>query len=162
MGNLLGYLQTAVKAKTGVSGAVLVGAILAAVGLVATIVWLSVTLFIWIARKYDDPTLAGLALSGLYLLITIIAAITAVVARRINLRRAERELQSRKAAFASTFLSGGIAPTVLSVGLDVGRSIGWRRLVMMAGVALVTTGLVREWTAHQSEAKDEAEPPSEP
>ena len=35
---------------------------------------------------------------------------------------------------------------------------------MLAGVALLTTGLVREWTARRRRrsAEDEADPPSEP
>jgi len=155
MGDWLGYLQTAAKAKTGVSGGVVVGAIIAAFGVVATIVWLSVTLFIWIAERYDDPTLAGLVLSGIYLLITIIAAVAAVIARRINQRRAEEALQARKAAFASTFLTGGIAPTLLSVGLNAGQSIGWRRVVMLVGVALLTAGVAREWSAREAAEKGE-------
>ena len=165
MGDWLGYLQTAAKAKTGVSGGVVVGGILAAAGAVATLVWLSITLFIWIAERYDDPTLAGLVLSGIYLLITVIAAIFALAARRLNRRRAEAALQARKAAFTSTLLSGGIAPTLLSAGLEIGRSIGWRRLVMLAGVALLTTGLVREWTAREARRQgdeDQADPPPEP
>jgi hypothetical protein len=94
----------------------------------------------------------------------VIAAIFAVTACRLNRRRAEAALQARKAAFTSTLLSGGIAPTLLSAGLEIGRSIGWRRLVMMAGVALLTTGLVREWTAREAADKDEdqADPPPEP
>jgi hypothetical protein len=127
-------------------------------------VWLSITLFIWIAERYDDPTLAGLVLSGIYLLITVIAAISALVVRRLNRRRAEEALQARKAAFTSTLLSGGIAPSLLSAGLEIGRSIGWRRLVMLAGVALLTTGLVREWTAREAadeSAGDQAGPPPE-
>lgn len=162
MGDWLGYLQTAAQAKTGVSTGVVVGGILAALGSVATLVWLSVSLFLWIVQRYDDPMLAGLVLSGIYLVITIVAAIAAVVAQRVNRRRAEEALQARKSAFTSTLLSGGIAPTLLSAGLQVGQSIGWRRIVMLAGVALLAAGVAREWTAHQAETNDEAEPPSEP
>ena len=36
-------------------------------GAVGTLVWLSITLFIWLAERFDDPTLAGLVLSGVYL-----------------------------------------------------------------------------------------------
>ena len=79
----------------------------------------------------------------------------------MNRRRAEEALQARKSAFTSTLLSGGIAPTLLSAGLQVGQSIGWRRIVMLAGVALLAAGVAREWTAHQAETNDEAEPPSE-
>ena len=125
MGDWLGYLQTAAKAKTGVSAGVVVGGILAAAGAVATLVWLSITLFIWIAERFDDPILAGLVLSGIYLRSPLIAAIAAVVARRINRQRAEAALQARKAAFASTLLSGGIAPTCCrSDWRSAGRSAG--------------------------------------
>ena len=110
MGDWLGYLQTAAKAKTGISSGVVIGGIIAAVGAVATVVWLSITLFIWLAERFDNLTLAGLVLSGIYLLITLIAAITAVTVRRLNHRRAEVELQARKAAFTSSLLTGGIGP----------------------------------------------------
>src|SRR5215207_4244773 len=116
MGDWIGYLQTAAKAKTGISSGVLIGGIIAAVGAVASVVWLSITLFIWLAERFDNLTLAGLVLSGIYLLITLIAAITAVTVRRLNHRRAEAELQARKAAFTSSLLTGGIAPSMLSAG----------------------------------------------
>ncbi len=161
MGDWLGYLQTAAKAKTGISSGVVIGGIIAAVGAVATVVWLSITLFIWLAERFDNLTLAGLVLSGIYLLITLIAAITAVTVRRLNHRRAEVELQARKAAFTSSLLTGGTAPSMLSAGLEIGRTIGWRRLVVMAGVGLLTAGLVREWTARQA-AEEPADPPPEP
>ena len=157
MGDWLGYLQTAAKAKTGISGGVVIGGLLAAAGTVGTLVWLSITLFIWLAERFDDLTFAGLVLSGIYFLITLIAVVTALTVRRINHRRAEAELQARKAAFSSTLLSGGLAPTLLSAGLQVGRTVGWRRLVMMAGVALLTTGLVREWTARGDEPLEDDE-----
>jgi hypothetical protein len=164
MGDWLGYLQTAAQAKTGVSSGVVVGGILAALGAGATMVWLSVTLFIWIAQRYDDPLLAGLVLSGIYLAISVVAAVAALIARRVNRRHAEEELQARKAAFSSTLLSGGIAPTLLSFGLQAGRSLGWRRIVMLAGVALLTAGVAREWTARAAaeHGDDESDPPSEP
>ena len=167
MGDLLGYLQTAAKAKTGISAGVVVGGLLAAAGAFGMLVWLSITLFIWLAERFDDLTLAGLILSGVYFIMMLIAVVTALTVRRLNQRRAEAELQARKAAFSSSLmslplLSGGIAPTLLSAGLQVGRTVGWRRLVMMAGVALLTTGLVREWTARGDDDTPEDDPPSEP
>jgi hypothetical protein len=167
MGDWLGYLQTAAKAKTGISTGVVVGGLLAAAGAFGMLVWLSITLFIWLAERFDDLTLAGLILSGIYFVVMLIAVVTALAVRRLNLRRAEAELAARKAAFSSSLmslplLSGGIAPTILSAGLQVGRTVGWRRLVMMAGVALLTTGLVREWTARGDEDAPEDDPPTEP
>jgi hypothetical protein len=168
MGDWLGYLQTAAKAKTGISVGVVIGGVLAAGAAFGTLVWLSITLFIWVAERYDNLTIAGLVLSGLYFCVALVALVTAVTIRSLNARRAERELETRKAAFSATLLpgllSGGLAPTLLSAGLQVGRTVGWRRLVMMAGVALLTTGLVREWTARRGdEDTDEThEPPAEP
>jgi hypothetical protein len=169
MGDWLGYLQTAAKAKTGISVGVVIGGVLAAGAAFGTLVWLSITLFIWVAERYDNLTIAGLVLSGLYFCVALIALVTAVTIRSLNARRAERELETRKAAFSATLLSGGLlsgglAPTLLSAGLQVGRTVGWRRLVMMAGVALLTTGLVREWTARRGDGEGEEPegPPSEP
>lgn len=162
MGDWLGYLQTAAKARTGISSGVVIGGVLAAAAAAGTLVWLSITLFIWLAERYDNLTFAGLVLSGIYFLIALIALVTALTIRRINHRRAEEELQARKAAFSSTLMSGGLAPTLLSAGLQVGRTVGWRRLVMMAGVALLTTGLVREWTAHREEDVGSDETPDDP
>jgi hypothetical protein len=170
MGDWFGYLQAAAKSKTGLSGGVVIGGLLAAAGFVGTLVWLSITLFIWLAERFDNLTLAGLVLSGVYFLVSVIALATALTVRRLNHRRAEAELQARKAAFSSSLLSspllsGGIAPTLLSAGLQVGRTVGWRRLVMMAGVALLTTGLVREWTARSGDDDNDEtadDPPVEP
>ncbi len=129
MGDWLGYLQTAAKAKTGISAGVVVGGLLAAAGAFGTLVWLSITLFIWIAERFDDLTLAGLILSGIYFIVMLIAVVTALTvapaqstARRSRVGGPQGGLQFVSESLP--LLSGGIAPTLLSAGLQVGRTIG--------------------------------------
>jgi len=139
--DLLGYLRLTARAKTGLSGGIVVCGAVAALAAFATLVWLSITLFAWIARRYDDPVLAGLVLSGIYLVLAIICGLTVVIARRRAIQQAEMALAARKAALFD--------PSLIATGVQIGNAIGWRRLVSLAGVALLAGGLAREWFAHR-------------
>ncbi len=84
------------------------------------------------------------------------------MAKRVNRRRAEAAWQASKAACTSTLLSGGIAPTLLSFGLEAGRALGWRRVAMLVGVALLASGVAREWTTRGADRDDAPDAPAEP
>ncbi len=152
MGDWAGYLRLMASAKTGVSGNVVAGGAVAVWAALGVLLWLSITLFIWIALglTWNQWVLAGLVLSGLYFLIALVAGIAGVVARRRTQERAEAALTARKAAAAL------INPSILTMGLEVGRAIGWRRLISLAGVALLASGLAKEWLARKGES-----PPAE-
>jgi len=147
--DLLGYLRLTARAKTGISGTIIVCGAVAALAAFATLVWLSITLFAWIARRHDDPVLAGLILSGLYLGIAVIFGLGVVIARRRAIREAEAALAARKAALFD--------PSMIATGLQIGNAIGWRRLVSLAGVALLAGGLAKEWFAHREPPPPEQE-----
>jgi hypothetical protein len=146
MGDWLGFLRLTAKAKTGLSGTIVVSGAVAAWAALGMLLWLSITLFAWIARRYDNPVLAGLVLSGIYLAVTVVCALTVVLSRRRAKREAEAALAARKAALFD--------PSMIATGLQIGNAIGWRRLVSLAGVALLAGGLAKEWFAHR-----EPEPP---
>jgi hypothetical protein len=40
--------------------------------------------------------------------------------------------------------------SALSLGLQIGRTIGWQRLVPIAAVAVVAAGIAREWSRHKA------------
>ena len=140
MGDWLGYLQLTAKAKTGVNGSVVIAGVIVVLAGLATLLWLSVTLFLWLGEKLDNAALAGLIVTAIFLLIALIAVAVVVTSRRNAQQRAQAALDARKAA--SLF-----DPSYLTVGLEIGRTIGWRRVVALAGVALLASGLVKEWTA---------------
>ena len=146
MGDWLGYLRLTAKAKTGVSTTIIISGVVAAWAALAALLWLSITLFAWITRRYDDPVLAGLVLFGIYLAIAIICGLTAVIGRRRAQQQAEMALAARKSAL--------FEPSVIATGLQIGNAIGWRRVVSLVGVALLASGLAKEWFAHR-----EGEPP---
>jgi hypothetical protein len=35
--------------------------------------------------------------------------------------------------------------SMLTTGLEIGRAIGWRRIVPLVGVVLLAAGLARDW-----------------
>ncbi len=154
MGDWLGYLELTAKAKTGVSGNVLIGMVIGAVAATAALIWLSITLFLWLSVRFDDTILAGLVLSAIFFAIALIAVAAAALARRRARQRAEAALAARRSAAL-------FDPSMLTVGLEIGRTIGWRRIAALAGVALLTSGLVKEWTAHKASPSDKP-PPDEP
>jgi hypothetical protein len=154
MGDWLDYVELNAKARTGVSANVLIsGAIIAVAGL-ATLIWFSITLYLWLTARFGDPILAGLVLSAIFLAVTSIAVIIATVARRRARQRAEAALEARKAAAL-------FDPSLLTVGFEIGRAIGWRRVAAVAGVALLASGLIKEWSARKEPAPGEP-PPDEP
>ncbi len=153
MGDWLGYLKQTAKAKTGINGTVVVAAVLVVLAGLATLLWLSITLFLWLGEKLDNAALAGLVVTAIFLAIALIAAAVVITSRRNAQQRAQAALDARKAAAL-------FDPSYLTVGLEIGRTIGWRRVVALAGVALLASGLVKEWTAraapeHQDEDEEE-------
>jgi hypothetical protein len=46
---------------------------------------------------------------------------------------------------------------MLGIGLQIGRAVGWRRLVPLIGVAIIAGGLAREWLAHDKPAPDSSD-----
>ncbi len=141
MGDWLGYLRLRAKAKTGVNSNVVIGGVVIVWAALGTLLWLSITLFLWIAKKYDDPIVAGLVLTAIYFCIAVIAAVAMMIARHSAKQRAEAALAARNSVLFD--------PSLLTVGMEVGRAIGWRRLVSLAGVAILAAGLAREWTARE-------------
>jgi hypothetical protein len=145
MGDWLGYLRLTARAKTGVTGNVLLTGAGFAWALMATGLWLSVTIFVFIGNGYAWPwqnqwVFAGCMLLLGWLAITAILAFFTYRERNKAKQRAEAALAAEKAALFD--------PSMISVGLEIGRAIGWRRVVSLAGVALLATGLAKEWFAH--------------
>jgi hypothetical protein len=137
MNGWLRQLALMVTVRTGFSASIIVCFVIAAVAAVIMLGFLCAAAFVWLASRYDALT-ASLVLAGVFALIAIIAVIAGSMARRRNIERARRALEARRAA---TWLD----PKLLSVGLEIGRTIGWRRIISLAGVAIFAAGLAKEW-----------------
>src|SRR5580704_840018 len=125
------------KARSGASAPFFVFALLAAAALVAAFASFWLAAFVWLANRFGGAT-AGLILGGVCLLIALIAALAAMLARRREIARAKRELEERRRA---SLMDPGLIP----IAMQIGQTLGWRRLATLAAFGVFAVGLGREW-----------------
>jgi TRAP-type C4-dicarboxylate transport system permease large subunit len=151
MSGWLRYFTLSAQARTGFSSQVAVWAAIAILASVVAAVFLLVAAFIWLSDRYD-PLLAGLILGGVFVAVALIAAVIAIIARQRNIERAHRELAAQRAAAL-----GLLDPRMLSVGIQIGQAIGWRRLASLAAVAVIAGTLAGEWFGREGRKEDDRE-----
>jgi hypothetical protein len=133
----LRHLELTVKSRTGLGADVLVWALLAVLGAAATLGFFIGAAFIGLAERYG-PLTAALALGGLFLVITITALACCLASQR-------RTVASAKLALAARSHAPWLDPKLLGVGMQIGRAVGWRRLVPLAAVGVLAAGIAKEW-----------------
>jgi predicted transporter len=141
----LQHVKLSIKAR-GVSPALAVWGVVAGIAFAVTLIFLTVAGYIWVERLYDSLT-AALVLAGVYFLIAIVVAITMAVQRRRTMERARLQLAARKKA------QPWVDPRLLAIGLELGRSIGWKKGLPLAAVGVIAAGIAREWSAHRGDAE---------
>ena len=142
MNRLIHHLMLTAQVRTGFSPQGLICAAVAALSAAIAVGFGLLVAFILLAQRFD-PLTAGLSLAGLFLAIAVIAGLTALLIRRRTIARAQRELAARRSAH-------WLDPRLLSVGLQFGQAAGWRRLMTVAALGVLTVGLAKEWAAHSS------------
>ncbi len=140
----LRYFALNAQVRTGVSGPVLVLAIIAAAAAVAAVIFLLVAAFVWLADLYDGLT-AGVVLGCAFALIALIALVACLMIRRRNMERARLELAARS--------SNWFDPKLVAVGLQIGQAIGWRRLASLAALAVLAGAAAKEWSGRDKPAE---------
>jgi Ca2+/Na+ antiporter len=149
MGDWLRHIALTAKARTGFGPALVVWSLIALVALALALGFFCAAAFVWLASRYDGVT-AGLLLGSGFLLVAIVAAIAGWVARRRNIERARLELAARSHA-------GWLDPKFLAVGMEIGRSLGWRRLATLAAVGVLAAGLGKEWFASGAKRSEDTD-----
>jgi MFS family permease len=147
MSALLHHLALIAKSRSGLGASVIIAYLVAAVALVTALVFGCVALLVWLADRYGAQA-ATLIMAGGFLLLAVIAALAGSIARSRRMARARLELAASRRA-------GLLDPRLLSVGLEVGRTLGWRRIIALAAAGLFAAGLAREWSNRE---RKEAEP----
>lgn len=130
-------LRLRAEAKTGLSTAVVVFALVTAIAVVAAFVFFVFAVFIWLAERYS-PLTAALIVAVAFVLIAILCALGAVMAQRRTSERARRALALRSQ-------SPWLDPATLGIALQVGRSIGLRRIAPLAAAGVLAATLAKEW-----------------
>jgi hypothetical protein len=137
MGGLRRYLELQAQAKTGLSSGLFVWALLAIVFGVLTAGFVVLIALIWLAEQYS-PLTAAIVLAGLFLLATIIAAISCLWSRRRTIEQAELALAAhRNATWLDPKVAGGV--------IQVSRAVGWRKLVPLLATGILAVGAGMEW-----------------
>jgi hypothetical protein len=147
MGGLLRYLRLKAQAQVGLSPGVLIFGILAVLCAATTLILLVLAAFIWLTDRYT-PLTAALVLFGFFLLLTILAGIGSLVSRHTTIARAQREMRARGT-------SPLYDPKMLGVGLQLARSVGWRRMVPLVAIGIIAAGVAREWFTNDTPGPDE-------
>ena len=137
MGDWLRHIALNAKARTGFGPQPVVWLLIAAASLAMAVGFLCAAAFVWLAGRYD-PLTASLILGAVFLTIAIIAAIAGWVARLRTIERAQRALAARSHA-------GWLDPKFLAIGIEIGRTLGWRRIITLAAAGLLAAGAAKEW-----------------
>lgn len=141
------YLRLTAEAKTGLSAQILIWALVGAFCAFVTFFFVVLAAFIWLAERYSALA-AALILAAFFLLLAIFAAIICAVTRRRTVERAQLALAARSNA-------PWLDPRIVGVGLQIGRTIGWKRIVPLAAVGVLAAGFAREWFNRDEPAEKE-------
>jgi hypothetical protein len=132
-------ITLAIQTKSGVSGAVVVWLAIAVLAAFTAFAFLCVSGYAWLAVAFGALD-AALIMTGIFVVLTLVAAVIAALARR---RVRERAILARAAkAHSPSWL---LDPKVLGVAMEAGRTIGWQRLVPVALLGVVAAQWAREY-----------------
>lgn len=127
-----------IQAKTGASPAVLIWTAAIALAALTAFVFLCVAGFYWLSLQFG-AVFAGLVMAGIFVCFSIIAALSSALMRR---RVKERAILARAAkAHAASWL---LDPRMLSTAVQIGRDIGWQRIVPLAFLGFFAAQWARE------------------
>src|SRR5882724_12731673 len=138
MSGWIRHVALTAQVRTGFSPQVLIWLIVAAISVLATIFFLVIAAFVWIAQRYDG-VVAGISLSCFFLAIAVVAGGVGVSLRRRTVARARVELAARSH-------TNWLDPKFVALGFQIGRAIGWRKVASLAAVGALAAGLAKEWT----------------
>ena len=142
---LVRHIQLTVKSKTGINTAVIVFAAVAALAAMVAFGLLIFTAFIWLAERYS-PLTAALILFGFFLLVAVVCGIGCVMSHQRAMTQAKQALQARSN-------QPWLDPKFLAVGLQLGKSVGMRRIVPLFAAGLLAATLAKEWFGERGQSQ---------
>jgi len=141
-------IALAVQARSGASAAVLAWLALIALAVLTAFVFLCVAAYDWFALQIGG-IFAALIMAGIFALIGAIGATICAVARR---RARERAILQRAArAHAPSWL---LDPRLVAAAVQIGRDIGWQRIVPVALLSFMAAQWAREHREHARQSDD--------
>jgi hypothetical protein len=141
--SLMREITLAIQARSGATSAVIVWLAIVAVAVLTAFVFLCVAAFEWLTLQFGS-VFAGLIMAGAFVLIAIIGLIVSALLRKRAKQRALLERTAR--AHAPSWL---LDPRILSTAVQIGRQVGWQRIVPVALLGFMAAQWTREYRQQQ-------------
>jgi hypothetical protein len=137
-------ITLAAQARSGVSPAVIVWIAVVALAALTAFVFLCVAAYDGLKLQVSS-VFAGLIMAGVFILIALLGVIVCTLVRR---RARERAILARAArAHASSWL---LDPKIIATAMQIGRTLGWQRVVPVALLGFMVAQWAREHRGHES------------
>lgn len=137
-GNLIRDTVLSVQSRTGITMSFVIWLGVIALACITAFAFLCVAAYGWLSLHVGS-IYAGLIMAGIFVLIAIIGAVICALARR---RARERAILARAArAHTPSWL---LDPRILSAAVQIGREIGWQRIVPVALAGFMAAQWARE------------------
>jgi type VI protein secretion system component VasK len=134
----------AVQTRTGITTSFFVWLAIVWLAALTAFAFLCVAAYVWLSLQLGG-VYAGLVMAAVFVLIAIIGSVVCLMARR---RARERAILERAArAHAPSWL---LDPKILATAVQVGRSLGWQRVIPLALVGI----MVAQWAREHRERSD--------
>jgi hypothetical protein len=146
--SLMRDAMLAVQSRSGITASFVVWLVVAMMAASAALVFLSVAAYDWLALQIGSVH-AALVMAAIFVAIAIVGLIIGLLARR---RARERAILERAArAHAPSWL---LDPKILATAVQVGRSLGWQRVIPLALVGILAAQWARERRAQSDKTAE--------
>jgi uncharacterized membrane protein len=145
--NWMREIELAIQARSGASPALFICVAIAAIAALAAFTFLCIAGYDWFAIQLGN-VFAALLMTMIFVVVAIIAAVIGTAARQ---RARERAILERAARARAG--SGLLEPKLLTLAVQVGRSVGWQRAVPVALMGFMAAQWLREYREHRHSAK---------
>jgi hypothetical protein len=146
--NLTHEITLAIQTRNGISVAVMIWMAVMTLALLAAILFLSAAGYLWLTLQFGN-IVAALIMAAAFVAVAIVAAIVSWEIRR---RVRQRAILARAAKARAP--SWAFDPRILAAAVQIGRELGWQRLVPLALVGFMATQWARE---HRERAERDAD-----
>jgi hypothetical protein len=143
--SLIHDIVLAVQTRTGITRSFIIWEIVVALMAFTAFAFLCVAAYDWLSLEMSS-VYAALVMAAVLALIASIGIIVCLLKRR---RARERAILERAArAHAPSWL---LDPKILATAVEVGRSLGWQRIIPLALVGIMAAQWARERREHAQE-----------
>lgn len=144
-------ITLAVQARTGLTAGLFIGLGILIVAALTAFIFLCVAGYDWLSGLFGS-VFGALIMAGVFLLIAVIGAVSAMASRNRAKQNAilERAAHSRGGSWL-------LDPKLMSTAVSLGRSLGWQRLLPVALLGFMAAQWAREYSKERSREDEDTE-----